>query len=458
MAGQHHGRRGGGDRLASFTRLVGHWIRDAMTTCVAMILLLALGALLAGNPATTVADAGYRGLWMLLPFTMQMTLILVVSCSLGTAPVFLRLLRRIARWPRTEGQVLALPLLLNALLAYFYWGLSVTLGPLLAIQFAREAERRGLKVDFPFLLAATIAAGSVWQYGLSSSAALQMNTPGHFLEASIGILPLSTTIWAPAAIATNALFLAGLLLAVQWLRPARLQPLSEFPEAERLAGEAPTGEPASHAAGRSFSERLERNPWPLRLLCLGLAGWLYQHFVVQGLGLDLNAMNTALLMVALLAHRTIHGFSRALQSAIGACWSIVVLYHLYAAAAGLIQYTDLGERIAGGLASIATATTFPLFTALSSTLLAIFIPSSGGQWVVQGFVTATAAAEVGVSAQRALLAVGIGDQMGNLLSPFWAVVGAGIARIDFRSFLGYMIAFSAIWFAVGVLSMTFLPA
>ncbi len=442
-----------GDRLANFTRFVGDWIPDAMTTCIAMALLIAAGALLVGNPAAKVAEAGYRGLWMLLPFTMQMTLILVVSCSLGTAPVFQRALRHVARLPRTEGQVLALPILLNALLAYFYWGLSVTLGPIMAIQFAREAERRGLKVDFPFLLAATIAAGSVWQFGLSSSAALQMNTPGHFLESTVGILPLSTTIWTPAAIVTNLAFLAGLLFAVQWLRPARVMLLSEFPEAQDTAAPA-----VEATATRSFSERLERNPWPLRLLCLGLAGWLYQHFVVHGLGLDLNAMNTALLMVALLAHRTVAGFSRALQSAIGSCWSIVVLYHLYAAAAGLIQYTDVGERIAGGLAAIATETTFPLLTALSSTLLAIFIPSSGGQWVVQGFVTATAAADIGVSAQRALLSVGVGDQMGSLLSPFWAVVGAGIARIDFRSFLGYLIAFSTIWFVVGVLSMTFLPA
>jgi short subunit fatty acids transporter len=48
--------------------------------------------------------------------------------------------------------------------------------------------------------------------------------------------------------------------------------------------------------------------------------------------------------------------------------------------------------------------------------------------------------------------------MGNLVSPFWAVVAGGIARIDFRRFIGYMIAYSALWFLIGVLAITFVPS
>jgi short subunit fatty acids transporter len=48
--------------------------------------------------------------------------------------------------------------------------------------------------------------------------------------------------------------------------------------------------------------------------------------------------------------------------------------------------------------------------------------------------------------------------MGNLLSPFWVVIAAGIARIDFRQFIGYNVVYAALWFALGVLCFTFLPA
>ena len=186
------------DRLTRFSQLIGRVIPDAMSTAVGMLLLLALGALAIGNSGTAVMDAFYRGLWMLLPFTMQMALILVLSSTLGAAPVFKGAVARLSRLPRTHGQVFALACLVVACLAYLYWGLAVALGPLVSIYFAREAERKGIEVDFPFLLATTAAAGSIWQFGLSASAPLLMNTPGHFLEKQTGLMPLSTTIWAPS--------------------------------------------------------------------------------------------------------------------------------------------------------------------------------------------------------------------------------------------------------------------
>ena len=99
-----------------------------------------------------------------------------------------------------------------------------------------------------------------------------------------------------------------------------------------------------------------------------------------------------------------------------------------------------------------------LLSALAGTVMAVLVPSSGGQWVIQGFITSKTALAIGVTPQRGLLALGIGDHMGNLLSPFWAVIAGGIARIDYRQYIGYNIVFAAIWFTWGVLCFTFLPS
>jgi short-chain fatty acids transporter len=202
---------------------------------------------------------------------------------------------------------------------------------------------------------------------------------------------------------------------------------------------------------------MEKSPLIPAMLGLAFVTWLYHHFVTRGLGLDLNAMNTILLLFAFLLHRNVASFSKAIQSAVQVCWPILVLYHLYGGVAGLLQHTTVGEAFAGTFARLSTPLTFPLLTAVASSIVAIFIPSSGGQWVVQGFVTAKAAAAVGTTAQRGLLAVGIGDHMGNFLSPFWVVVIAGIARVDFRTFFGYGVVFSLLWFALGVGILTFVP-
>ena len=47
--------------------------------------------------------------------------------------------------------------------------------------------------------------------------------------------------------------------------------------------------------------------------------------------------------------------------------------------------------------------------------------------------------------------------MGNLTTPFWYVVVAGIVRMDFRSFFGYGLIFAALWFVIGVVIFTFAP-
>ena len=156
-------------------------------------------------------------------------------------------------------------------------------------------------------------------------------------------------------------------------------------------------------------------------------------------------------------HGNIRNFSQALQKAVVSCWPILVLYHLYAGVAGLIQYTTIGESFGNLVEPISTRWTFPLLTALAGTIVAIFIPSSGGQWAIQGFLTIKAAEAVGVTAQRGMLALGVGDQMGNLVAPFWFVVRAEIARVDFRTFFGYGLIFAALWFVFGVAAFTFLP-
>jgi short-chain fatty acids transporter len=450
------------DRLTRFALAVGRVIPDALSTSILMMVLVFAVALALGSSFGTTMDAYYRGLWMMLPFTMQMTLILVLSSSLGTSPVFKRVVRRLAALPQSRAQVFLLGIATTATLSYLYWGLGLSLGPLVAIYFAREAENRGIKLDFPFLLAVVAGATSVWQFGLSASAPLMMNTPGHFLEKTTGLMPLGSTIWAPASLVCIGAFLVALAIAARILHPRVCNPVSAFPDAYGLAEplKVAAAEPVGAVAPEpeSYSDRLERNSLPTVVLGVALVAWLYYHFRVKNLGLDLNSLNTVLLLACLAVHRNVRNFSTSLKAAITACWPIVVLYHLYAGVAGLIQYTPVGETLAGSLARISTQYTFPLFTALASAIVSLFVPSSGGQWLIQGFVTARAAEAVGVTVQRGLLALSVGDQIGNLVTPFWAVIMSGVARIDFRKFIGYSMVFSVIWFVIGVLAFTFLPA
>jgi len=201
------------DRLTRFSHAAGAQVPDATAMAVILLVVLIAAALGLGNTFTATSDAFYRGLWMLLAFSMQMTLLLVLSSVLSTTPFFRAAVFKLAQLPGTTGQVLLLSVLLTATLSYLYWGLGLALGPLIAVHFARTAEAKGIRIDFPCLLAAQFAATSIWQYGLSSTPALLVATPGHFLQETTGVMPLETTIWSPAAILLVVAFplaLAGL--------------------------------------------------------------------------------------------------------------------------------------------------------------------------------------------------------------------------------------------------------
>ena len=442
--------------LTWFTNVMARWVPDAITAAVILTFVTLAIAFALGNPLLRVMDAYHQGLWMLLPFTMQMTLILVLSLALATTPFFRKAIARLARLPQTRNQFIVLAFLSAGITSYAYWGLGYALNPMIAIFFAAEAERKDIDIDFPFLLAVTTAAQALWQYGLSSSAPLLVASQGHFLQSTIGIVPLSTTIWSPAAIIHELTFTAVAILAACWMMPKKVRQISSFPESHALAkAVGPLEKEERHSL--SFAQRLERSPLvPLALASL-LAGWLYYHFVTKRLSHDINSLNTTLLMLTLLLHRTVKRFGAALEQGAGRSWAVIVLYHLYAGVAGLIQFTAVGDRVARLAASICTAATFPLITAAAGALFACFIPSSGGQWTVQGFVTVKTALAVGVSAQRGILALGVGDHVGNLITPFWYVVIAGIARVNFRTFFGYGVVFGVIWFVIGVVVFTFAP-
>ncbi|HTS29874.1 MAG TPA: TIGR00366 family protein [Bryobacteraceae bacterium] len=442
--------------LERFANLMSRWVPDAITAGVILTLFTMGAALALGSRPPQAMEAYHQGLWMLLPFTMQMTLILLLSMALSTTPLFRRGIARLARIPNSRNQVIALAFVVCGVTSYLYWGLGYALNPIVAIYFAAAAERKNIAIDFPYLLAVTTAAQALWQYGLSSSGPLLVATQGHFLEKTIGVIPLSTTIWSPAALLHEAVFGAAAILASCLTMPKAARPISKFPESLALAkavGAVVDDDPGNPG----IAQRLERSPIvPLSLACV-LACWLYYHFITRRLSLDINSLNTILLLLVLVLHRTVKRLSGALEQAAGRSWPVIVLYHLYAGVAGLIQFTAVGDKVVRLAASICTRATFPLITAMAGSLFACFIPSSGGQWAVQGFVTVKTAMAVGVSVQRGMLALGVGDHVGNFLTPFWYVVIAGIARVDFRTFFGYGVMFGAIWFVIGVVVFTFAP-
>src|SRR6266481_5876536 len=201
------------------------WVPDAFIFALIATALVIAAALLA-TPATLLqtVDAWGRGFWDLIPFTLQMALVIITGHVLATSPPMGRLIRAVASWPRTPRGAVALVTFVTLACSWINWGFSLVFGAVLAIEVARRVEG----VDYRALAAASVlGVGSIWAQGLSGSAALQMATPGalqpqireivaHGGVVAAGIIPFRHTIFLWQSLASVVVEIAVVTL-VMWL-------------------------------------------------------------------------------------------------------------------------------------------------------------------------------------------------------------------------------------------------
>jgi short-chain fatty acids transporter len=87
--------------------------------------------------------------------------------------------------------------------------------------------------------------------------------------------------------------------------------------------------------------------------------------------------------------------------------------------------------------SISNSTTFPIFTFFSAGIVNVFVPSGGGQWGVQGPIIIEAASQLNVPYWKSVMALAYGDQITNMLQPFWALPLLGITGLKAKQILPY---------------------
>jgi short-chain fatty acids transporter len=109
--------------------------------------------------------------------------------------------------------------------------------------------------------------------------------------------------------------------------------------------------------------------------------------------------------------------------------------------------TGLAAIIASGFVSISNGQTFYMMQFWGAGLINMFVPSGGGQWVVQGPITIEATKMMNIDAVKSAMMVAWGDQWTNLIQPFWALPVLGIAGLSAKDIMGYT-AVALIWSGV----------
>ena len=445
----NHERPGVVARMAlALTAWTERWIPDAFIFAL-LATVIVVAAALGLTPSTfpQIVDAWGNGFWDLIPFTLQMSLIIITGHVLATSPPMGRVIRHIAQWPATPRGAVALVTFFALVSSWFNWGFSLIFSAVLA----REVARRVAGVDYRALAAASfLGLGSIWAQGLSGSAALQMATPGA-LQPQIrdivsnggivpgGIIPFRDTIFLWQSL-VSVLVEIVIVTAIMWMatppagRGKTAQDLgidlgrSELPDPPRAPRPMPPGAWLEHSA-------------LLMVLVVGTGLYYLARYFSRAPeplnAINLNVLNLGFLLVGFLLHGTPARLMHAVQAATPAVWGVILQFPFYAGIAAVITSTHLNERMANAFVSVSTPATYPAVVALYSAVLGVFVPSGGSKWVIEAPYVMAAAHELKVHLGWIVAAYDLGEALANLVQPFWMLPILGMFGLRARDVMGY---------------------
>jgi short-chain fatty acids transporter len=412
------------------------WFPDPLIFALLGIIVVFVVGLLLHQPASKLAIQGGKNFWALVPFTMQMVMIIIGGYVVASTPIVYRAIRALAGIPKTPRGAVAMIALFSMLTSLISWGLSLIFSGL----FVRELAHRVKGMDYRAAgAAAYLGLGAVWAMGLSSSAAMLMATksamPPSLFNIS-GLIPLTQTLFLWQSIATTVVLITLSVLIAYASTPS--------PENARTAESYGIQyEPirSSLEPKSKPGEWLEYSPLLTILVALLLCWYLVDVFRTSPQGalaaLDLNTYNLMFITVGLLLHWRPKRFMRAVQECVPATGGVLIQFPFYAVIFGMIVGTGIADTLAKIFASVSTHNTYPLLVAVYSAVLGVFIPSGGSKWVIEAPYVLQAANLHQVHLGWVVQIYNASEALPNLVNPFWMLPLLGILKLKARDIVGY---------------------
>ena len=412
------------------------WFPDPLVFALLGIVVVFIVGLVLHQSPSQLAIQGGKSFWALVPFTMQMVMIIVGGYVVASTPLVYRAIRGLAGIPKSPRAAVALVALFSMLTSLISWGLSLIFSGL----FVRELAHRVKGMDYRAAgAAAYLGLGAVWAMGLSSSAAMLMATksamPPSLFNIS-GLVPLTQTLFLWPSIATTAILIVLSVLIAFLSTP----PAENARTADSYSIEYAPIRSSLELRGKP-GEWLEYSPL-LNLLVAALLCWyLVNVFRTSPQGalaaLDLNTYNLIFITVGLLLHWRPKRFMHAVAESIPATGGVIIQFPFYAVIFGMIVGTGISDALAKLFASVSTHNTYPLLVATYSAVLGVFIPSGGSKWVIEAPYVLQAANLHHVHLGWVVQIYNAAEALPNLVNPFWMLPLLGILRLKARDIVGY---------------------
>ena len=202
--------------------------------------------------------------------------------------------------------------------------------------------------------------------------------------------------------------------------------------------------PRPPRATMTFAQRLNYSPVGAALFVLAGVAWIVMGFFRGALGSDINTVIFFLLTAGVALHGYPLAYAEAVRNGAKQTGSMILQYPLYGGIMGIMGATGLPGVISDRFVALSSAHSLPFWTYVSSMLITFLIPSGGGHWAVQGPFVVPAAVALHASIPAVTMSVAMGEEVSNMMQPFWAVPVVAMAGIGIQRVLGYTVVTFAV--------------
>lgn len=429
-------------------------IPDSLVFCLILTFIVYIAALIFTDrgPIQLCLD-WFNHAWDMLAFSMQMSMMVVVCAACAKSRPVNKGMGALARALHNPVIAIVVFMIWGYVASFINWAFCTLSCTVLAI----ELSRRNKGLSFPILLVGGYCTSCLGQcLGPTASVYALLATEGNYMEEQLGGIftqdqtvynPVNLTIWIMLAVLT--------ILLIVFTRPpkdaimtieAEAADNQEMAEWEKIDRSTPAG---------------VMNSSKIIMWLVGIAGLIaiVHEFATKGFlgALSLNFIIFFFLIVNCFLYPTPTAYVGAHKDCMHLATEVMIQFPFYAGIAGIMADSGLAAIIVAALVSIASAKTLPIWSYISASIVNLFIPSQGGQFIVQGPLLVDAAQQLGADTMTVINAFVYGDEATNLLQPLYILPGLALVGVKLKDVWGIMAFVWFFWTIFTVLGFAIVP-
>ena len=400
-----------------------------------------------------------KGIWNndLLVFAYQMILILVLGHILVLSSPINYLILKIVKYANTTKRAVTIVSFSVMIVAFFNWGLGLIFGAILARKIGDYCCEKNIKINYPLIGASGYVGLMVWHSGISGSAPIKAAEDNHLINLMSSRIDSSSFLDIPTSLNFDLTVLSSANL-ITFISLLIVIPLTFFLIAKNTKSidyDLQNLKFETSSNSNSENDKLENSRvFSLFFGLILITAFFYQYWNnILIFKITPNSLNFFMLALSILLHNNIKSFLSALNESIKGASGILIQFPLYFGIMGIMKETGLIIYISDFFISVSNEITLPIFTFFSAAIINVFVPSGGGQWVIQGPVVISAATELNVPIQKVVMALAYGDQLTNMLQPFWALPLLAITKLKAKEILPYTLIIMLVGLIIFITSL-----